>query len=112
MTQLYRKIVRVNIRWSFLEKVSIFQDFFRFIWDRLLACSIGKPIRYRRLSNQRSSSDSPAMEVLESELDPTTTTTTTTCSSGYDSDSDLVNLKISLLGDCQIGKTSFVVSYF
>lgn len=31
-----------------------------------------------------------------------------TCS-GYDSDSDLVPLKISLLGDCQIGKTSFVV---
>jgi hypothetical protein len=29
--------------------------------------------------------------------------------SGYDSDSDLVSLKISLLGDCQIGKTSFVV---
>ncbi|XP_028751768.1 septum-promoting GTP-binding protein 1-like [Neltuma alba] len=28
-----------------------------------------------------------------------------------DSDSDLVALKISLLGDCQIGKTSFLVKY-
>jgi Rab family protein len=28
-----------------------------------------------------------------------------------ENDSNLVNLKISLLGDCQIGKTSFVVKY-
>ncbi|CAN4104050.1 unnamed protein product [Withania somnifera] len=35
---------------------------------------------------------------------------TATCS-GYDSDSDLVTLKISILGDCQIGKTSFVIKY-
>lgn len=27
-------------------------------------------------------------------------------------DTDLVNLKISLLGDCQIGKTSFLVSFY
>lgn len=30
---------------------------------------------------------------------------------GSETDSDLVTLKISLLGDCQIGKTSFVVKY-
>lgn len=30
---------------------------------------------------------------------------------GCDADSDLVNLKISLLGDCDIGKTSFVIKY-
>ncbi|TKY66964.1 Septum-promoting GTP-binding protein 1 [Spatholobus suberectus] len=29
----------------------------------------------------------------------------------HDFDSDLVSLKISLLGDCQIGKTSFLVKY-
>ncbi|RDX57827.1 spg1 [Mucuna pruriens] len=29
----------------------------------------------------------------------------------HDLDSDLVSLKISLLGDCQIGKTSFLVKY-
>lgn len=28
----------------------------------------------------------------------------------HDFESDLVSLKISLLGDCQIGKTSFLVS--
>ncbi|KAA8526956.1 hypothetical protein F0562_008815 [Nyssa sinensis] len=37
--------------------------------------------------------------------------TRTTACSGYDTDSDLVTLKISLLGDCQIGKTSFVIKY-
>ncbi|KAL2316779.1 hypothetical protein Fmac_030655 [Flemingia macrophylla] len=30
---------------------------------------------------------------------------------GYDSDSDLVNLKITLLGDCHIGKTTFLIKY-
>ncbi|KAE8693412.1 hypothetical protein F3Y22_tig00110812pilonHSYRG00042 [Hibiscus syriacus] len=30
---------------------------------------------------------------------------------GYEVDSDLVSLKISLLGDCQIGKTSFLIKY-
>lgn len=108
MTRLYRKIVRVNIRWSLLDKVSIFQEFFRFIWDRILACSIGKPVRYRRISHR---SFSPATEVLESGLEHDQEEPTTSYYSGYDSDSDLVNLKISLLGDCQIGKTSFVVKY-
>jgi GTPase SAR1 family protein len=32
--------------------------------------------------------------------------------SGFNPDSDLVRLKISLLGDCQIGKTSFMVSLY
>lgn len=124
MTRLYRKIVRVNIRWRLIDKVSIFQDFFRFIWDRILSCSIGKPVRYRRVSHHRQRSlISPAgldTEVLETgfvvrdqgggeeeEIEIEKENPSTTYDS--DSDSDLVNLKISLLGDCQIGKTSFVV---
>ncbi|CAK9150266.1 unnamed protein product [Ilex paraguariensis] len=105
MTHLCRKIVHVRIRWSIVERVSVLGDFFRSIWERIVVCSIWKPSRYRRLS-QRSSS--PGVEAIESGLghdDPTTTF------GGYDSDSDLVALKISLLGDCQIGKTSFVIKY-
>ncbi|XP_012070769.2 septum-promoting GTP-binding protein 1 [Jatropha curcas] len=112
MTQICRKIVHVNIRWSFFERVSVFRQFFQFLWDRILACSIGKPIRYRRLTRRpsSSSSSSPPPEVIEagrldSSIDPTTSF------SGYSTDSDLVTLKISLLGDCQIGKTSFVIKY-
>ncbi|XP_059664825.1 septum-promoting GTP-binding protein 1-like isoform X2 [Cornus florida] len=105
MTQLRRKILRINIRWSILERESIFCRFFHFIWDRILVCSIGKPVRYRRLSRR---SSSPVMDILESGLEPEDLTTT--CS-GYDTDSDIVDLKITLLGDCQIGKTSFVIKY-
>lgn len=115
MMRLCRRIVHVNIRWSIIDKVSIFRQFFGFIWDRILVCSIGRTIRYRRLSRRspNSSSLSSSMEAIESgighEEDPMTT-----CSSSYEedmSDSDLVALKISLLGDCQIGKTSFMIKY-
>nr|XP_004244140.1 septum-promoting GTP-binding protein 1 [Solanum lycopersicum] len=112
MTNLCRKIVQVKIRWKIFDKVSIFREFFRFIWERIIVCSTGrKPVRYRRLS-RRSSSSPVAMEEVEGygvgggEDDPLTAT----CS-GYDSDSDLVTLKISIFGDCQIGKTSFVIKY-
>lgn len=104
MTQLCRRIVHVKIKWSVLERVSVFRQFFRFIWDRILACSVGRPGRYRRLSRRNSC---PSMEAMELGLEPHDL-----AFSGYssDSDSDLVALKISILGDCQIGKTSFVVS--
>lgn len=109
MTQLCRKVVRIKIRWSVVERVSNFRQFFRFIWDKIVALSMGKGFRYRRLSRRPSS---PTEEALESGLgheDPTTTM----CGSwdtDTDMDSDLVTLKISVLGDCKIGKTSFVVS--
>ncbi|CAI9283545.1 unnamed protein product [Lactuca saligna] len=105
MAHLYRRIFRLDVRWSvLLQKVSVFREIIRLIWDRFLACSMGKPVRYRRLSRQ---SSSPAEE-LESGFD--LENPTTTCN-GYQEDSDLVTLKISLLGDCQIGKTSFMIKY-
>lgn len=107
MAHLCRKIVHVKIRWDLLQRLPFFREFFRFIWDRILACSMGRPIQYRRLPRRPSSPTT--MEAMESGVlleEPTTTT----CS-GYDTDSDLVSLKISLLGDCQIGKTSFLIKY-
>ncbi|KAJ0046361.1 hypothetical protein Pint_04200 [Pistacia integerrima] len=108
MTQLCRKVARVNIKWSILDRVSIFRRFFRFIWDRILVCSIGnnKPdhLGYRKLTRRPSSP-----ETVEAGLDDLSRTCSS--SSGYETDSDLVSLKISLLGDCQIGKTSFVIKY-
>lgn len=111
MTNICRKIVQVNIKWKIFDKATIFREFFRFIWERIIVCSTGrKPSRYRRLSRRGSPYPASMEEVEEygvggGEGDPLTAT----CS-GYDSDSDLVTLKISILGDCQIGKTSFVVS--
>ncbi|KAK3021259.1 hypothetical protein RJ639_047250 [Escallonia herrerae] len=104
MTLLCRKVVHVNIRWAVLQRVSIFRDFFSFIWERVVACSMGNRSRYRRLSTRPSSA--PTVEDVEAgHGEPTAS-----CS-GCDTDSDLVTLKISLLGDCQIGKTSFVIKY-
>ncbi|KAK2984830.1 hypothetical protein RJ640_004655 [Escallonia rubra] len=101
MTQLCRKVVHASIRWAVLQRVSIFRDFFSFIWERVVACSMGNRSRYRRLSTRPSSA--PTVEDVEAgHGEPIAT-----CS-GCDTDSDLVTLKISLLGDCQIGKTSFV----
>lgn len=104
MTQLCRKIVHVNIKLNILDRVSVLRRLFRFIWDRLLVCSrpgnFNTPAgsRYRRLD--RPNSPAPAGDVEVADL-----------LSGYETDSDLVSLKISLLGDCHIGKTSFVVKY-
>ncbi|KAA8523709.1 hypothetical protein F0562_010132 [Nyssa sinensis] len=103
MMQLRRKILRINTWWSKLKRVSFFRQFFHFIWDRILVCSVG---RYRHLSQQLSF---PSMEAMESGFGPPGDSTTT-CN-GYDTDSDLVSLKISLLGDCQTGKTSFVIKF-
>ncbi|KAL6202322.1 hypothetical protein ACLB2K_026030 [Fragaria x ananassa] len=106
MTQLVcRKIVHINFRWSIIDRVSIIREFFRFIWDKVLVCSVGKQrIRYRRLS--RGGSTSPPPEAIEGGLP-----TTSSCDGYESSDADLVRLKISLLGDCQIGKTSFMIKY-
>ncbi|KZV29524.1 septum-promoting GTP-binding protein 1 [Dorcoceras hygrometricum] len=102
MTQLCRKIVQVNLRWSLPEKVAVFRRFFKFIWHRILSCSARLPAspRYTRLSSRRNSPPSTTA-ALEYPGTPT-------CSGG---DSDLVCLKISLLGDCRIGKTSFAIRY-
>ncbi|KAL3851230.1 hypothetical protein ACJIZ3_013112 [Penstemon smallii] len=108
MSQLCRKIVHVNIRWSVIEKLSVFRQFFRLIFDRILVC-ISTRMPYRKLSSRRNtcSNYSFSVESCPNTEDPNTAS----CSTGYDSDSDLVSLKISILGDCQIGKTSFVIKY-
>lgn len=108
MTQLFRKIDRLNIRWSVLGRVSVFQEFFRFIWDKILVCSTGKPIGYRRLPRRNSS---PSIDESGTGHGNNLATTVSGYDSDSDSDSDLVSLKICLVGDCQIGKTSFVIKY-
>lgn len=106
MTQLTRKIAHINVKWSLLDRVLLFRRFFSFLWDKILMCSTGKPLGYRRLQHS-SSSNSPSSisdTVLPSPGPPST-------SGDCDTDADLVVLKISLLGDCQIGKTSFMTKY-
>ncbi|KAK6149308.1 hypothetical protein DH2020_016833 [Rehmannia glutinosa] len=105
MSHLCRKIIHVNIRWSIVEKVTVLRRFIRFIWERILVCSVRMPnSRYRRLSTTTNNSFSPSTETMESGEHHGTT-------SGYQTDSDLVSLKITILGDCEIGKTTFVIKY-
>ncbi|KAG4991124.1 hypothetical protein AAZX31_09G095900 [Glycine max] len=105
--QLCNRMVHhhVNVRCNLFHSMSFLG---RFIWDRILLCSLGRP-SYLRLPLR----DPPPPATVNGGGGSlhghpfTTTTTTIPC----DSDSDLVNLKISLLGDCHIGKTSFVIKY-
>lgn len=108
MTPFCRKIVHVNIKWRIIDKVSIFGDFFRFLWRKIVSCSsiIEKPIIYRRIANRISSTAGEIFDGEETGFEPTVSGRRF----GSSSDSDLVSLKISLLGDCQTGKTTFVVS--
>ncbi|KAK4420748.1 Septum-promoting GTP-binding protein 1 [Sesamum alatum] len=104
MTQVCRKVLHLNIRWSMIHKVTVLRRFLRLIWHRILVCSTRYNFRYRRILSPRRNSTAAVDSGQED-------STTTSYSSGYDSDSDLVSLKISVLGDSQIGKTSFLIKY-
>ncbi|EFH42322.1 GTP-binding family protein [Arabidopsis lyrata subsp. lyrata] len=110
LTPFCRKIVHVNIKWRIIERVSIFGDFFRFLWRKIVSCSsiIEKPILYRQIVHRISST---AGDIFDGDDDTATEHTVSTRRFGSGSDSDLVSLKISLLGDCQTGKTTFVIKY-
>ncbi|CAN8252851.1 unnamed protein product [Cochlearia groenlandica] len=92
-------------KWRIIEKVSIFGDFFKFLWRKIISCSsiIERPIIYRRIVHRISSNSGEIFDGNE--------TFVSERGFGSSSDSDLVSLKISLLGDCQTGKTTFVIKY-
>ncbi|CAI0550606.1 unnamed protein product [Linum tenue] len=92
------------------------------VWNQILMCSIGKPIRYRMLSHPAvvpsvslpiSSPGGGVMEevALVNCPPPSAAAILHNNNSVHRVDSDLVALKISLLGDSQIGKTSFLAKY-
>ncbi|KAL2322599.1 hypothetical protein Fmac_026978 [Flemingia macrophylla] len=87
---------QVNVHCNLFHRLSFLG---RFIWDRILLCSLPRPYLRLPLPHPPSSPPPPPPAVHRG------------CSSPSHSDSDLVNLKISLLGDCHIGKTSFVIKY-
>lgn len=85
-------------KWKVVKKASIFKKKIKSIWEKIRVCSNEKFKKYKKLSTKNVSQE---LQVVNSE--------TVNVISG--DDSDLVSLKISILGDCQIGKTSFVVSF-
>ncbi|KAK5772481.1 septum-promoting GTP-binding protein 1 [Gossypium arboreum] len=113
MTLPSMKTVHRNTKWGILERLSIFRRFFSFLWDKILVFSIARPIQYRRLTrpDSSSSSSSPVEVVVVDDNKTLPEDHPPMVCNGNEADSDLVSLKISLLGDCQIGKTSFLVKY-
>nr|KYP60875.1 Septum-promoting GTP-binding protein 1 [Cajanus cajan] len=92
---------QVNVHCNLFHRLSFLG---RFIWDRILLCYLPSP--YLRLPLPEPPSAPPPPATAHGGCPPMHAHPIIT-----PSDSDLVNLKISLLGDCHIGKTSFVIKY-
>nr|KJB50470.1 hypothetical protein B456_008G173200 [Gossypium raimondii] len=108
MTQFCPRMARHNFRHRLQRRVLVLRRCFCCFWDRLLMCSPGKPIRYRMLSR----APTPAVPSAAADGSIVASSRNLTPSPFcHPKDSDLVPLKISLLGDPQIGKTSFLAKY-
>jgi Rab family protein len=99
-------VLRLDLRWARLLRLAVATRVVRLVWDQLLACSScggGGGSRYRRLGPPHAHGDV---------LTPVARDDDGGCAVP-DADAadveDVVGLKVSLLGDCQIGKTSFMV---
>lgn len=100
--------LRLDLRWARLLRLAVATRVVRLVWDQLLACSScggGGGARYRRLGPPHGA------DVLS----PVAMDDDAGAAADADADADegdvedVVGLKVSLLGDCQIGKTSFMV---
>ncbi|KAG8080342.1 hypothetical protein GUJ93_ZPchr0007g3170 [Zizania palustris] len=108
-------VLRLDLRWGRLLRLVVVSRVVRLVWEQLLACSScgggAGGGGYRKLGPPQGASvvGGAVLSPLPSDDDY--------CDRGgaVDPDAadvdDVVSLKVSLLGDCQIGKTSFVVKY-
>ncbi|CAM0146169.1 unnamed protein product [Urochloa decumbens] len=106
---------RVDLRWARLLRLAVVSRVLRIVRDQLLACSScggggggnGRGGgRYRRLGPPGGAALAP--------VDRDDDCVVSGAAADADADAggeNVVNLKVSLLGDCQIGKTSFMVKY-
>ncbi|WRX14547.1 Small GTPase - like 10 [Theobroma cacao] len=121
MTQMCPKMVKLKLRLRVHRRLLTLRRCIRCFWDRILMCSLGKPIRYRVLPRSANASatttttavPSPSSASVDCSFSASRDVTLPACHHNHhdSKDSDLVPLKISLLGDSQIGKTSFLVKY-
>nr|XP_010923966.1 septum-promoting GTP-binding protein 1 [Elaeis guineensis] len=104
MTHFSRNLLRLDHKLACFVQLAVVRRFFHLLWDRLLSCSCGRA-RYRRLNGC-----SPPQLVVIEDAAVAAAAPAAACSD-VEVDSDLVPLKVILLGDCHIGKTSFMVKY-
>ncbi|MQL85729.1 hypothetical protein Taro_018259 [Colocasia esculenta] len=112
MTQLHRALVRLDLRWDLAARIGLLRRFFCFVWERILACSAGRchGSQYRRLGRSPTALVEAAA-AAEGETAMATAAVAPCPPGAVDGDPDLVALKVSLLGDCDIGKTTFMIKY-
>ncbi|KAI7730533.1 hypothetical protein M8C21_006246 [Ambrosia artemisiifolia] len=140
MSEISRKMRRINLKRTIIWRVTLLRRSARSLWHQMIVCWIGKSLRYRQLLNSGTGSLIPTCHRRSIPVERTTTVDmatvchqapsremsacggdglavsgdSTSSSGGYDRDqdgSDLVALKICVLGDEQIGKTSFLAKY-
>ncbi|CAN6918931.1 hypothetical protein Bca4012_090092 [Brassica carinata] len=112
MAQYCLRIVRINnLRNRVNRRILILRRFTRLLWSRIVAFSSKRSGRYSLLS--RATTPSPPVSRPQPPPIPVIRRTSVHehDNSHRRSDSDLVSLKISLLGDPQIGKTCFLAKY-
>ncbi|CAN6999820.1 hypothetical protein IGI04_019806 [Brassica rapa subsp. trilocularis] len=120
MAQSCLKIVRLNnLKNRVNRRILILRRFTRLLWSRIVACAPRKSRRYLLLS--RAATPSPSVSRPQpppiTSLDASGGEAVRRISvrehdnSHRRSDSDLVSLKISLLGDPEIGKSCFLAKY-
>ncbi|CAN4094183.1 unnamed protein product [Withania somnifera] len=115
----HRRMVHLNMKRKIICKFTILQKYFNSFWNRVLACWLGKSINYRQLSHKQSFPNTTTRMSFPPAGAETTSdggffgslVSTCCCDHSKDSSEDVVALKISLLGDNQIGKTSFLTKY-
>lgn len=119
-------MARFNLRRKLQRRISILKRCILRVWNHILTCSLGKPSHNYRMVPPQSLPVSTLPEIASSGYVSGIVTPSAhppmkmaaaaamyhdqrDIDSINNKDSDLVALKISLLGDCQIGKTSFLV---
>ncbi|KAG0481822.1 hypothetical protein HPP92_009906 [Vanilla planifolia] len=117
MSYIGRAIVRPDLRLSRVVQLAFLRRLLRILWRHVIACSyspavmsassVGDRSMYHRLGEEGEEERGIETCVMDPPLPPSPPLR----KSAEESSDDLVSLKISLLGDCRIGKTSFMVKY-
>jgi Rab family, other len=105
---------RLDLRWARLLRLAVVTRVLRLARDQLLACSscgggTAARRRYRRLGPPTSASAGPVLSPVDRDDDCAADAEAAAPRDAADDEDNVVSLKVSLLGDCQIGKTSFMV---
>ncbi|THU50745.1 hypothetical protein C4D60_Mb06t23550 [Musa balbisiana] len=100
MTHVSHALVHLEAKWARLVR-----RFFHAVRSHLLSCSSPNG-RYRQLKANLSAPDPTVARDI-----PKVDTGHAPVRTDMEVDSDVLSLKVSLLGDCDIGKTSFMMKY-